>query len=68
MILKKNVYDKNGNILKSIDAKRYLSAGDDAARYGTVYEYNLANLMVKVTDPINGVTRYEYNQANTPNG
>lgn len=62
VVIKKNVYDKNGNIAKAIDAKGYLSAGDDAARYGTVYEYNLANLPVKVTDPENGVTRYDYNQ------
>ena len=34
-----NVYDANGNIIKTMDATGYLSANDDASRYGTEYCY-----------------------------
>jgi RHS repeat-associated protein len=45
------VYDANGNVVKSNDAKGYLSADSDDARYGWLYTYDLANRLVSKTDP-----------------
>ncbi len=50
-VISRRVYDENGNIIKEIDAEGYQSAGDDEARYGTVYAYNLANLIVSKSTP-----------------
>ncbi len=50
-IIKKNIYDANGNIVKEIDAKGYLSGKTDQERYGTLYTYDLANRLVMYTDP-----------------
>ncbi|MHB8065665.1 MAG: hypothetical protein ACYDG2_24110, partial [Ruminiclostridium sp.] len=44
-VISTKVYDANGNISKEIDAAGYLSADNDEARYGTLYTYNLANLL-----------------------
>ncbi|PYG87917.1 RHS repeat-associated protein, partial [Ruminiclostridium sufflavum DSM 19573] len=62
-----NVYDANGNIIKTIDASGYLSGNDEASRYGTVYSYNLANMVTEKSTPEavkeNTYTeKYEYNQ------
>jgi hypothetical protein len=35
-------YDSDGNVVKEMDAKGYLSGADDNSRYGTLYSYNLA--------------------------
>ncbi|MFZ5968694.1 MAG: RHS repeat-associated core domain-containing protein [Bacillota bacterium] len=51
VIITKNIYDENGNVIKQIDAKGYLSGGDDDQRYGTLYTYDLANRLVKIVDP-----------------
>lgn len=72
VITTKNIYDVNGNIIKKIDAKGYLSGSDDTARYGTEYTYDLANRLVMVIDPeikvLNDPTKYsfkyEYDQYN----
>lgn len=62
----RKVYDKNGNVIKDIDAKGYLSGNDDNSRYGTTYSYDLANRLVKVVDPEKTgnqyTNKYEYNQ------
>ena len=50
-VISRRVYDANGNIIKEIDAEGYQSAGDDEARYGTIYTYNLANLIVSYSTP-----------------
>ena len=50
-IINVNVYDVNGNVIKKIDAKGYLSASNDAARYGTLYTYDLANRLIQTVDP-----------------
>ena len=67
IVISKKLYDENGNVLKEIDAKGYISGNDNNTRYGTLYEYNLANLVVKVTDPEmaeKGITtlKFDYNQ------
>ncbi|EMS69249.1 RHS repeat-associated core domain-containing protein [Ruminiclostridium cellobioparum] len=72
VIITKNIYDANGNVIKKIDAKGYLSGSDDTARYGTVYTYDRANRLVMVIDPeikaLNDSTKYsfkyEYNKYN----
>ena len=62
------VYDENGNLIKEIDAKGYLSGSDDSSRYGTEYTYDYANQLLTVLDPegkVKGLTftgKYEYNQ------
>ncbi|MDT8718752.1 RHS repeat protein, partial [Clostridium sp. 19966] len=69
-VIEKNIYDENGNIIKKIDAKGYLSGNDDNSRYGTLYKYDLANRLTKIIDPeisvLNDNTKftesYEYNQ------
>ncbi len=48
-------YDANGNVIKKTDGKSYSTAsGTDLAKidngYGTEYEYNKANQVIKVTD------------------
>jgi len=50
-VISSKVYDANGNIIKEIDAKGYLSADNDEARYGTLYTYNLANLLTTKSTP-----------------
>jgi RHS repeat-associated protein len=50
-IINKNVYDANGNVIKKIDAQGYLSASNDAARYGWLYTYDLANRLIQTVDP-----------------
>jgi RHS repeat-associated protein len=44
-------YDQNGNMVKKMDALGILSGATDEARDGWVYEYDLANRLVKETDP-----------------
>ena len=45
------VYDQNGNVVKDIDAKGYKSGSSNETRYGSVYTYNLANLLVSKSTP-----------------
>ena len=66
-VISRKVYDNNGNIIKEIDAKGYLSADNDEARYGTLYTYNLANLLTTKTTPEAAAKdkysiKYNYNQ------
>ena len=57
-------------MIKSIDAKGYLSANNDNDRYGTLYTYDLANRLLRVVDPEIAAykepakysMKYEYNQ------
>jgi YD repeat-containing protein len=51
VVITKYIYDPNGNVIKQIDAKGYLSGNNDDQRYGTLYTYDLANRLVKVVDP-----------------
>ncbi|TBL71232.1 polymorphic toxin type 30 domain-containing protein [Paenibacillus thalictri] len=51
VVIQRNMYDANGNVIKKIDAKGYLSGGIDEERYGSLYEYDLANRLVKMIDP-----------------
>ena len=67
-VIQKLVYDINGNILKSIDAKGYLSAAADSQRYGIEYTYDIGNRLRTVTTPeadLDSVTsaQYEYDAA-----
>ena len=50
-VITKNIFDGNGNLIKQIDAKGYLSASSDEQRYGTIYQYDLANRLTKIVDP-----------------
>ena len=54
-IISDKVYDENGNNVKAIDAKGYLTGSDDASRYGIQYLYDLANRLVSVTDSEGGI-------------
>jgi RHS repeat-associated protein len=51
VIISRKLYDKNGNMIKAIEAKGYLSASGDDARYGTVYTYDLANRLTGMAKP-----------------
>jgi RHS repeat-associated protein len=67
LVVSKKVYDANGNIVKEIDALGYLSADDDASRYGTLFTYDLANRLVARAAPEAATqdkitASYEYNQ------
>ncbi|MHB8064329.1 MAG: hypothetical protein ACYDG2_17145, partial [Ruminiclostridium sp.] len=66
-IISAKVYDANGNISKEIDAEGYLSADNDEARYGILYTYNLANLLITKATPKAAAKdkysiKYTYNQ------
>jgi RHS repeat-associated core domain len=67
-VVNRKIYDKNGNIIKEIDAKGFLLGNDDNARYGIEYTYDLANRLTTSLDPeckIKGLTctmKYDYNQ------
>ena len=50
-IIGRKVYDANSNVIKEIDAKGYLSGGDDETRYGTVHTYDMGNRLVKTASP-----------------
>ncbi|SNT25939.1 RHS repeat-associated core domain-containing protein [Anaerovirgula multivorans] len=50
--VRKLVYNAKGNIIKEIDAKGYLSASNDDARYGTVFKYNLAGWLLEKREPL----------------
>jgi len=50
MIVRKNIYDASGNVIKAIDAKGMLSASSDERRYGIQYIYDLAGRLVEVID------------------
>ncbi|QJD85852.1 RHS repeat protein [Cohnella herbarum] len=50
-IINENVYDANGNVIKKIDAKGFLSSSNNAARYGWLYTYDLANRLIQTVDP-----------------
>jgi RHS repeat-associated protein len=66
VIISRKLYDENGNIIKSIEAKGYLSAASDDAKYGTLYTYDLANRLTSIAKPeaaLQGkiTESYEYN-------
>jgi len=67
-IVEKRLYDENGNIIKRIDAKGYLSGTEDNTRYGIEYSYDYSNRLLTVLDPeadskgLVFTTKYEYNQ------
>jgi RHS repeat-associated protein len=68
VVIRKNIYDVNGNVIKVMDAKGYLSASTDEARYGTEYSFDLANRLSGMIDPEIAekapgkyTFRYEYN-------
>ncbi len=50
-VISRKVYDANGNVIKEIDAEGYQSANDDESRFGTIYTYNLGNLLVSISTP-----------------
>ncbi|MFE5319172.1 RHS repeat-associated core domain-containing protein [Paenibacillus sp. NPDC056579] len=62
-VIQLQLYDENGNVVKKVDAKGYQSANSDDERYGMVYEYDLANRLVKQTDPEQSIRKYQYNVA-----
>ena len=49
---KRIVYDLNGNMVKEITAKGWLSASNDEARIGTLYEYDLLGRLLKLRIPV----------------
>ncbi len=50
-IISRKLYDANGNVVKSIEAKGYLAAAGDDSRYGTLYTYDLANRLTSISKP-----------------
>lgn len=63
VVVTRNVYDENGNLVKKIDAKGVLSGNNDEERYGIVYLYDLANQLVREADQEEAATTYRYNFA-----
>jgi YD repeat-containing protein len=68
IVIQRNVYDANGNVIKKIDAKGVQSGSTDQARYGWIHTYDLANRLVTTADPMlatNGqfTKQYRYNIA-----
>lgn len=67
-VINRYVYDVDGRIIKEIDAGGYLSGTNDAARYGTLYKYNLAGWLLEKRVPLKdeggticyGVSQYSY--------
>ncbi|MFD1908589.1 RHS repeat domain-containing protein [Paenibacillus rhizoplanae] len=65
----RKIYDANGNIVKSIDAKGYAAGETDESRYGTIYHYDLGNRVTAAVDPVLAsknstskfTTAYQYN-------
>ncbi len=45
-------YDSDGNVVKEMDAKGYLSGADDNSRCGTLYSYNLTGWLVEKKVPL----------------
>ncbi|WP_459762185.1 RHS repeat-associated core domain-containing protein [Alkaliphilus crotonatoxidans] len=50
-VVQKNVYDLNGNIIKIIDGKGYLAAGNESSRYGLEYSYDIGNRLITAITP-----------------
>ena len=63
VVITRNLYDANGNIVKKIDAKGYLSGSADTERYGAQYTYDLANRLVMEVDQEGSEKTYRYNPA-----
>ncbi|WP_127533294.1 polymorphic toxin-type HINT domain-containing protein [Paenibacillus kobensis] len=61
VVIKHNVYDTAGNVLKEIDAAGYLSGSSDDQRYSEEYVYDLAGRMTSKTDRMGYKTTYKYN-------
>lgn len=51
-VVKRYVYDTAGRIVKEINGKGYNSAGNDDARIGALFEYNLAGWLISERIPI----------------
>lgn len=72
VIVTRYVYDANGNTIKKMDASGILSGDTDEKRYGTEYEYDQANRLVKETDPelasINDDSWFSYTYRYNPAG
>ncbi|WP_053955206.1 RHS repeat protein [Inediibacterium massiliense] len=71
VVISKKVYGANGNVIKEIDAKGYLSGSTDNDRYGIEYKYDLANRWTEIAHPqmyqfnnymLKSEVTYEYNQ------
>lgn len=50
-IIKRNVYDVNGLVTKTIDAVGYLSGSNDSERYGVEYTYDIGNRVETIITP-----------------
>lgn len=69
-IVQRILYDADGNVVKEMDARGYLSGNDDSSRYGTLCSYNLAGWLMEKKVPLkeeNGtvyyqITRYTYDK------
>lgn len=63
VVVKRNLYDAMGRIIKEIDAQGYSSATTDEERYGEQYVYDLAGRMKSRIDREGYETTYRYNPA-----
>ncbi|TCO69142.1 RHS repeat-associated core domain-containing protein [Marinisporobacter balticus] len=59
-IVQKNIYDRDARLVKQIDAKGYLYANNDAARYGIIFKYNQAGWLVEKRVPLKIETHQIY--------
>lgn len=50
-VIKRNVYDVNGLVTKTIDAAGYLSGSNDSERYGIEYTYDIGNRIETIITP-----------------
>ncbi|MDP4093472.1 MAG: RHS repeat-associated core domain-containing protein [Bacillota bacterium] len=50
-VTQNNIYDVSGELIKTIDAKGYLSGSDNSSRYGTEYTYDIGGRLTSVCTP-----------------
>ncbi|WP_019419954.1 DUF6531 domain-containing protein, partial [Paenibacillus sp. OSY-SE] len=73
-VSKRFLYDSAGRVVKSIDAKGWISAKTDEERFGTLYAYNRIGWLTEKREPVEAadgtilykLTLYRYDKAGNP--
>lgn len=50
-VIQYNIYDTNGQVIKTIDAKGYISGTNDEERYGIEYDYDIGGRIKTIITP-----------------